>query len=131
MRKVRQAVAIVMAAMFTGLASPVLAAQQQTHALDPQDMATALAERADTAAAQRNSVLEALASREASAAAERLGMDLADARSAVATLDGAELAQLATYAQQADQARAGGANTVVISTTTLLLVLIVVILLVK
>ncbi|MGE0043789.1 MAG: hypothetical protein AB7H88_18850 [Vicinamibacterales bacterium] len=130
MRKVRQAVAIVMAAVFTGLASPVLAAQQ-SHALDTRDMAAALAERSDATTAARTSVLEALDTPEAAAAAERLGMDLADARSAVATLDGAELAQLANYAAQADEARAGGANTVVISTTTLLLVLIIVILLVK
>jgi hypothetical protein len=131
MRKLRQAVAIVMAAMFTGVASPVLAAQQQNHVVDARDLTRAVADRADAADAMRGRVLEALDGAEAQAAAARLGMNLADARSAVATLDGAQLAQLANYADQATEARAGGSNTIVISTTTLLLVLIIVILLVN
>jgi hypothetical protein len=76
-------------------------------------------------------VTRVLASPEASAAASRLGVDLSQAQNAVATLSGAELAQLATSARAAETDRAAGANTIVISTTTLLLILIVVILIAR
>ena len=62
--------------------------------------------------------------------ATRLGLSVADATSAVATLDGAELDTLAQQAGAVESpALTGGANNIVISLTALLLIIIIVILL--
>jgi hypothetical protein len=59
-----------------------------------------------------------------------MGLSVAQADSAVATLSGPELGTLAQHAQAAEAATlAGEANVIVISVTTLLLILIIVILL--
>jgi hypothetical protein len=67
---------------------------------------------------------------EVKAVAERSGLDLRRATTAVATLDGAELAQVAAQAQQVDQALAGGQSRIVISTTLIIIVLLVIILII-
>ncbi|MGE3275950.1 MAG: PA2779 family protein [Vicinamibacterales bacterium] len=129
MRKVRQTVSLVLVVLFTGIASPLAA--QQIHAVDPGQMTQALADKVQQDEAQRESIRRVLDRSEAQAAADRLGVDLADAKSAVATLDGSELAELAGYANTVDTTLAGGADTIVISVTTLLLVLILIVLIAK
>ena len=67
---------------------------------------------------------------EVKAVAEKAGLDLRRATTAVASLDGQELTQLAAHARQVDQALAGGQSRVIISTTLIIIVLLVLILLI-
>ena len=60
----------------------------------------------------------------------KYGVDIRRADSAVATMNGSELASVAAQARQADEALAGGASTVTISTTTIIIGLLVLILLI-
>jgi hypothetical protein len=112
------------------LASPALA--QQARVVDAATMSQALAGHADAEAAQHDQVRRVLDRTEVREMAARMGLDIADARTAVSTLSGPELGTLAQQATAVEaQALAGGATTVVISLTTLLLILIIVILIAK
>jgi len=112
------------------VSSPALA--QQASIVDGTALAEALAGRAATEVAQRDQVLRVLEREDVREVAGRLGLDMADAASAVAVLGGADLGQLAQHAGALEAADlAGGASTIVISTTTLLLVIIIIILLAK
>ena len=62
--------------------------------------------------------------------AEKAGLDLRRATTAVASLEGQELTQLAAQARQVDEALAGGQSKVVISTTVIIIILLVLILLI-
>jgi hypothetical protein len=98
--------------------------------VDNQALSAALAGRVDAERAQRDAVQRVLGRDDVRAIAARMGLDMAQATSAVATMAGPELAAAAQQATAVESAAlAGGASTVVISTTTLLLVLIIVILL--
>jgi hypothetical protein len=57
-----------------------------------------------------------------------MGLDLKDARSAIATLDSQDLALVAQQAGAVESDLAGGQRTIVISVTTLLLIIIIVLL---
>ncbi len=107
-------------------ASPAFAAQR---VVDAAALQRALAAQSAAEEATRADVRRVLDRAEVQALAARMGLDLGDARSAVATLSGVQLAQAAERAQAVDVALAGGAATVVISLTSLLLILIIVILL--
>ena len=89
----------------------------------------ALTDQATLEATQRASIQRVLASDDAKRLAGEMGLNLADASTAVSTLSGSQLAQAAHQAAAAEVAIAGGATVVAISLTTLLLVLIIVILL--
>lgn len=108
-------------------ASPAFARQSQL--VSDAALQQALTDRAGADRAQRESVARLLAQDDVRQLAAAMGLSVADASAAVATMSGADLAQAADYAAGIDAARAGGAQTVVISLTTLLLVLIIVILL--
>jgi hypothetical protein len=62
--------------------------------------------------------------------ADRAGLDLRRATSAVATLQGEDLARVAAQAAQVDEALAGGQSRIVISTTLIIIVLLVIILII-
>ena len=110
------------------MSSPAFA--QQARIVDSSAMSQALASKADSESGQRQLVQRVLDRADVRDVAARLGLSVADASSAVATLSGAELGVLAQQAGAVEaSALAGGANTIVISTTTLLLVVIIVILL--
>lgn len=112
------------------LSSPALA--QQIHVVDAAAMNQALADKAVSERGQRDVVRRVLERDDTRRLAASLGLNLADAAAAVATLEAAELAPLAAQAEAVEAAAlAGGANTIVISVTTLLLLLIIVILIVK
>jgi hypothetical protein len=84
--------------------------------------------------AERDRVLHLLRRSDVRTLAGDVGLDLRRAESAVSTLEGQELTQLATQAQRVEGALAGGQSNVTISTTMLivgLLVLIVLILALK
>ncbi len=110
------------------VASPAFA--QQTRVVDASALGQALAQNASTETAQRDLVRRVLDRSDAREIAARLGLSVAQANSAVATLSATDLNTLAQHAGAVEAAAlSGGANTVVISVTTLLLILIIVILL--
>lgn len=104
---------------------------RQTRVVDAAAMTQALADQAASARAQRDQVQRVLDREDVRQLASTMGLSLAQASSAVATLSGADLAAASQHANAVETALAGGANTVVISVTTLLLILIIVILLAK
>jgi hypothetical protein len=129
MQLTNKIVALALLPMFL-FTSPALA--QQTRVVDGTAMSQALAGKAEAETTQRALVRRVLDRANVRETAARMGLDVEQASSAVATLSGAELGVLAEHAGAVETAAlAGGANTVVISVTTLLLLLIVVILLAK
>jgi len=111
------------------LSSPALA--QQIHVVDPAAMGRAVAEKADQDHTNREVLVRVLNRVDVRELAGRMGLSVERAESAVATLDGEELSQLAGYADGVEASLAGGANVIVISVTTLLLLLILIVLIVK
>ena len=103
---------------------------QAAHTAPQSALDAAIQEHVDADASERDAVLKVLAHPEVTAIAARAGIDLRRATSAVATLDGAELAQVAAQAQQVDQALAGGQSRIVISTTLIIIALLVLILII-
>ena len=101
-----------------------------SHAAPQSALDAALQRHVSTAEADRETVLRVLEHPEVAAVAESAGVDLRRAATAIATLDGAQLAQLAAQAQQVDQALAGGQSRVVISTTLIIIALLVLILII-
>ena len=110
-------------------AAPRLHAQS-THVVSQAALDAAIQQHVDETASRRAAVLRVLGRDEVKSVAGRVGIDLTTAATAVATMQGQELAAAATQAQQVDKALAGGASTVVISTTTIIIALLVIILLV-
>jgi hypothetical protein len=104
---------------------------QQRHVVDASQMRQAIADQTANDQKNRDALLGAIRRPDVRDLADQLGLNLTRAESAVATLNSAELARLATSLPAADVDLAGGSHVVVISTTTLLLVLIIVILLVR
>lgn len=108
--------------------NPVLA--QQLHVVDQVALDQQVAAKVAKTAEQR-AVIERLLEREqVRSVAERTGIELADVKAAVATLEGDELAQLAVHAQGVNDSLTGGQSTITISTTTIIIGLLVLILLV-
>ena len=103
---------------------------QTSHAAPQSSLDAALQEHVASVAADRALVLRVLDSADVKAVAGRVGIDMRQAHSAVATLQGEELGRVATQARQVDQALAGGASTVVISTTAIIIGLLVLILII-
>lgn len=111
------------------LSSPAMA--QQRHVVSPADMRLAVTQQNQAQQQTRDSLRAVLKNSQVRQVAERLGLNVARADQAVATLTAAELEQLAEPVRQVNRELAGGANNaIIISTTTLLLILIIVILLV-
>jgi len=107
---------------------------QSAHAAQPSAIDQALQQRVDSVDADRALVQRVLEQPAVRALAGELGVDVRRAQSAVATVDPAQLAELAARANAVDQALAGGQSSVTISTTLLiigLLVLIILILVLK
>ena len=108
--------------------NPVLA--QEPHVVDQGALDQQVAAKVAETVEQR-AVIERLLEREqVRSVAERTGIELADVKAAVATLEGDELAQLAAHAQGVDDSLTGGQSTITISTTTIIIGLLVLILLV-
>jgi hypothetical protein len=103
---------------------------QTSHAASQSALDAALQQHTSAAAADREAVLRVLEHPEVAAVAGQVGVDLRRAASAIATLDGEQLAQLAAQAQQVDTALAGGQSRVVISTTLIIIALLVLILII-
>jgi hypothetical protein len=108
------------------VASPAWA---QQHVVDSTTLQQAIAAERDADAANRQVIERVLARPDVQAVAGKLGLDVKDARTAIASLSGDDLAAVAQSAQAAEADLAGGqSRTVTISLTTLLLIIIIVIL---
>ena len=81
---------------------------QTSHAAPQSALDAAIQDHTAATEADRETVLRLLARPEVQAIAGDLGLDLRRAQSAVATLDGEQLTELAAQARQAEQALAGG-----------------------
>jgi ParB-like chromosome segregation protein Spo0J len=129
MHTAKKVVAFLLLPLFL-VSSPALA--QQARVVDSGAMSQALETKADSERAQRELVRRVLDRADVRETAARLGLNVTDAGSAVATLSGAELDALAQHAGAVEAAAlAGGSNTIVISLTSLLLIVIIVILLTR
>ena len=103
---------------------------QASHTASQSAIDAALQEQVSSAAADRADVQRVLANPEVKAVADAAGIDLRRASTAVASLDGEQLSQIAAQARQVDQALAGGQSKIVISTTVIIIALLVLILLI-
>jgi hypothetical protein len=101
-----------------------------SHTASQSAIDAALQQHVASAAADRADLLRVLANPEVKAVADKAGLDLRRATTAVASLEGQELGQLAAQARQVDQALAGGQSRIVISTTVIIIALLVLILLI-
>lgn len=124
---------IVVTALVIGLLSIGYAPHafaQEAHAAPQAALDAALQHHAAASAADRAAIMRALDHGEVKAIAGRMGIDLRQAKSAIATLDDAQVAALSARAQRVDQALAGGASSVTLSTTTIIIGLLVLILII-
>ena len=116
------------------LALPAGARAQQPSVVDQATLDRVIATRVVQADSDRLAIRSLLERPQVREIAADAGIDLTRASAAVATLDGAELRQLADQARAADDALAGGQGSITLRTTTIiigLLVLIVLILVLK
>lgn len=103
---------------------------QTSHAAPGSALEAAVQEHVASSAADRETVVRLLARPDVQAIAGDLGIDLRGAESAVTTLDEATLAALASQAQRAEQALAGGQSTITLSTTMIIIALLLLIVLI-
>ena len=125
MRFVRRLLAVTLALL---LVAP--AAQAQNHVIGKAALAGAVAERVSQDRADRDAILSLLQRDEVRKIAARAGLSVERAATAVSTLQGDDLRELASQARQAQNDLAGGASTIVISTTTIIIILLIIILIV-
>ena len=111
------------------IAMPRLQAQA-SHTASQSAIDAALQQHVSSAASERADLLRVLANPEVKAVAGKAGLDLRRATTAVASLEGQQLSQLAAQARQVDEALAGGQSRIVISTTVIIIALLVLILLI-
>jgi low affinity Fe/Cu permease len=109
------------------LVTPVMA--QQAHVVDQAAIEAALSEHVSEDDAHREAVLRVLQREEVRSAAAKAQLDWKRAEAAVDTLEGEELAQLASIAQDVEAGLAGG-NTITISTTAIIIGLLILILII-
>jgi hypothetical protein len=102
----------------------------QSHAAPQSALDAAVQQHVAAISADREAVLRVLDRSEVKAVAEGAGIDLRRVTSAIATLQGDELARVAAQAQEVENALAGGQSRVVISTTLIIVVLLVLILII-
>jgi hypothetical protein len=115
------------------MAAPRLAAQQPAggiHAASPAAIDQALQQHVASIDADRAVVQRLLERPDVQALAKEIDLDVRRAQTAVATLDGEQLTELASHARQAEQSLAGGQGSIRISTTLIIIALLVIILLI-
>ena len=104
--------------------------QAPSHAASSAALDHALQQHVDATEADRAVVQRLLARPDVKALAAEVGLDVRRAQTAVATLDGEQLSDLAARARLAEEGLAGGQGSVRISTTLIIIALLVVILLI-
>jgi hypothetical protein len=124
----RTSLTSVLIVIFT-LVAAVPPVRAQSHAAPQAALDAALQQHVETADADRAAVLRVLDHPEVKSVAAKAGLDLRRAASAVSTLDGARVGELAAQARQVESALAGG-QSFNISATMIIIILLVVILLI-
>jgi hypothetical protein len=125
MRIVRHSLAVCLAVV---LMAPMASAQD--HVIGKSTLDKAVQQRVTREQTDRDAILSLLQRAEVREVAAKAGLSLDKARTAVSTLQGADLQQAASQARQVQNDLAGGASTIVISTTTIIIILLLVILIV-
>jgi hypothetical protein len=123
MKIIRRSLAVCLAVLLT---APTVSAQE--HVISRSALDKAVQERVSQELADREAILSLLQRSEVRDIAAKAGLSLDKAQTAVSTLQGKDLQQVAQQARQVENDLAGGSTTVVISTTTIILVLLIVIL---
>jgi hypothetical protein len=103
---------------------------QTSHAAPQSILDAAVQDHVATTAADRETVLRLLERPEVQVVAGDIGLDLRRAESAISTLEGQQLTDVAAQAQQVEKALAGGQSRVTISTTLIIIALLVLILII-
>jgi hypothetical protein len=124
MRNVRSMVVMVLLAV---MLAPSLAFAQAQAPVSP--LAAVAADHAAKKQADRQTILNVLDREDVRQVAKSAGLPIDKAAAAVATLDGAELAQVASQAQQVNDALAGG-QTITLSVWLIIIALLIIILVV-
>ena len=106
------------------------ASTDDQHVADTAALRKAVVAKASVDRENRKAIATVLDRRDVQAVAKKMGLDVKRAQSAVTTLEGTQLADLAALARNADNDLAGGDKTIAISVTTLLLLLILIVLIV-
>ena len=103
---------------------------QSSHTAPISALESAVQEHVALDAADREAVLGLRARPDVRGIAGDVGIDLRRVESAIAILEGSQLAEVAAQARQAEQALAGGQSRVTISTTVIIIALLVLILII-
>jgi hypothetical protein len=112
------------------LVLPVGVRAQQPSVVDQATLDQVVARHIRRAEADRLAIRRLLERHQVREIAARAGIDMKRAETAVATLDGAELHEIAEQARDVDDSLAGGQSRVTLSTTTIIIGLLVIILLI-
>jgi hypothetical protein len=116
--------------LIVSFAMPRVGLAQQLHVVDQGAMQKALAEHVEETTAKRQAIRTALQQPDVLRVANQLGLEVARAEAVIATLDGAELNQLAAQAQVVNDELSGGQtvrlNVLWIIVGLLILILIIV-----
>lgn len=126
MRKIASLLVVVF--VVVAVVPPVNA--QSSHTAPMSALESAVQEHVASGAADREAVLRLLARPEVQAIAGDVGIDLRRVESAVGTLEGSQLAEVAAQARESEHALAGGQSRISISTTMIIIALLVIILIV-
>lgn len=127
MRVTRNIVAVFLSVWF--VLPPAALAQQATVA-DQATLDQAVAAHSRQADADRADIRRMLSRQQIREIAARAGIDVKRAETAVATLDGTDLRQIAEQARAVDNSLAGGQSRITISTTAIIIGLLVLILII-
>jgi hypothetical protein len=106
------------------------AGAQQAHVADQATLDRAVATHAHQADADRQAIRRVLQRQQVREIAAGAGIDVKRAEAAVATLDSAELHQIAQQARAVDTSLAGGQSTITLSTTTIIIGLLLLMLII-
>ena len=123
MKHVRRTLAVFLAVL---VMAPV--ANAQNHVVNQSALDKAVQARVAQDQSDRAAITALLARPDVREVADKAGLSLAKASTAVSTLQGSDLRDLAAQARQVNNDLAGGASTIVISTTTIIIILLVVLL---
>jgi len=116
--------------MFTLVAVVPHAQAQSSHAAPLAALEAAVQDHVASATADREAVARLLARPDVQKVAGAAGIDMRRATQAAATLDGAQLTELAAQARQLEQSLAGGQSSITVSTTLIIIALLVLILII-
>ena len=124
MKFVRRTLAVCLSVL---IVAPAVSAQ--SHVIGKSALEKAVQERVARDQSDREAIRTMLQRAEVRQIAEKAGVSIEKVTTAVATLEGQDLREIASHARQVNNELAGGA-TIVITTTTIIIILLVIILIV-